>query len=107
MSYDPYTTPEQPYQQPPMPPQAPKISGFAITALVLGILGFLCLLFGIPAVIFGHIARASINKSNGQITGAGMALAGLICGYVFSVLHIAWIIFNIMNPGFFNPSGYR
>ena len=106
MSYDPYSPPEQPGQQTPLTPQYPqKTSGFAITALVLGILGFLCILLGIPAIIFGHLARSSINQSNGQIKGAGMAMAGLICGYVSVAINGIWIIFNIMNPDFFNPGG--
>ena len=99
MSHDPYTPPEQPYQQPPpMQPQYPqKTSGFAITALVLGILGFLCILLGIPAIVFGHLAQSSIKQSKGQIKGAGMALAGLICGYISVALNGILILFNIMT----------
>ena len=37
---------------------------------------------GIPAAICGHKAQAKIKASNGTLDGAGMALAGLILGYV-------------------------
>ena len=36
----------------------------------------------ILAVIFGHIAKGEIRASEGQQGGDGMALAGLILGYV-------------------------
>jgi hypothetical protein len=64
----------------PPPPQAGN--GLAIASLVLGI--FFCLgpLAGIPAVICGHLARSRIRHSLAPAGGAGMALAGLILGYL-------------------------
>jgi hypothetical protein len=53
--------------------------------MVLGIASIvLCLSFlaGIPAIILGHISRSRIRKSMGRLQGEGMALAGLIMGYV-------------------------
>jgi competence protein ComGC len=71
---------------PPVPPapQSPKSSPLAIWSLVLGILSLtLCSLFaGIPAVICGHMASGRIKRSGGLLTGQGLALAGLITGYV-------------------------
>lgn len=79
---------------PPIPGAAPQpalllagaqTSGLAITSLILGIVSIVfCLtaLSGIPAVICGHIARSQIGRSGGALTGAGMALAGLITGYL-------------------------
>jgi len=99
MSYDPYTPPDNPYQQPPPPmmPQRPQPSGFAITSMVLGICGIcgtiMCFggILGIPAVIFGHLARGAIRRSNGTVSGDGMALAGLICGYI-AIAILAFVI---------------
>ena len=56
----------------------------AVWSLVLGILGLGCcgIFSGIPAAICGHKAQAKIKASNGTLDGAGMALAGLILGYV-------------------------
>jgi hypothetical protein len=61
-----------------------ETSGLAITSLVLGILSFLCfsILTAIPAVICGHIARSNIKNSQGRQKGEGLALGGLICGYI-------------------------
>ncbi|MFE9691921.1 DUF4190 domain-containing protein [Micromonospora sp. NPDC005806] len=61
-------------------------SGMATTSLVLGILGVLggwCL-FGLPcilAVILGHLAMRETR--DGTRSGHGMAVAGLVLGYVF------------------------
>lgn len=67
-------------------PQPPtKTSVMAIISLVTGILGFVQILPGIgpiAAVITGHIAKSEIKKSNGMVTGNGMATWGLILGYI-------------------------
>lgn len=76
------------YQTPGSATGAPTVTnGMAITSMVLGIVGLCtlgCYLFGcivaIVGVIFGHIARGQIRRT--QAGGAGMALAGLICGYI-------------------------
>ena len=64
--------------------QQPPTDGKATASLVFGILSILCfgILAGIPAIILGHISRGQINRSMGRLTGGGMALAGLIMGYV-------------------------
>lgn len=64
-----------------------KASGYAITALVLGILS-LCtgMLTALPAMIFGIVALVKIAKSNGQLKGNGMAIAGIAVPAVFGLL---------------------
>jgi type IV pilus assembly protein PilA len=61
-----------------------ETDGKAVGSLILGILAMfpLGLLAGIPAVILGHLSRKSIRESFGRLKGAGMALAGLIMGYL-------------------------
>jgi hypothetical protein len=79
---------------PPLDPTSqPKTSGLAIWSLVLGILSLLCftIFAGIPGVICGHKALSKIKRSSGALTGQGLAIAGLITGY----LGIAWAIFVI------------
>jgi len=68
----------------------PKTDNLAICSLVLGILAFLGLgpLGGIPAIICGHVSRNSIKKSEGKLSGEGMALAGIILGYTILGLTI-------------------
>ena len=61
-------------------------SNLAIWALVCGCLGlFLSLLASIPAIVLGHLSLSQIKK-NPALKGHGMALAGLILGYVFTFL---------------------
>jgi type IV pilus assembly protein PilA len=63
-----------------------RTDGKATGSMVLGILSLLlCFagwLAGIPAIILGHISRSKIRKSMGRLKGDGMALAGLIMGYI-------------------------
>jgi hypothetical protein len=70
-----------------------RTSALAIWSLVLGILGLVCFSFlsAIPGVICGHMACSRIKRSAGALTGQGLAVAGLITGY----LGIAWAIFVI------------
>jgi competence protein ComGC len=70
-------------------------SGLALASMLLGICGIvLCLgpLAGIPAVICGHMAHSRISRSAGALTGSGMAITGLVTGY----LSIAWIVVMAM-----------
>jgi type II secretory pathway pseudopilin PulG len=80
---------------PPVHPGA-RTDGKAIASLVCGLLSVSCLsiITGIPAVILGHMSRSSIQKSMGQLKGQGMALAGLIMGYV-SIALIPIMVFII------------
>ena len=56
---------------------APKTSTMAVISLVSALL---CI--PLVSVILGHLARGEVRKSNRTITGAGIALAGLIIGYL-------------------------
>lgn len=64
-------------------PSVVKTSGLAISSLVLGVLSFITVgLTAIPAVICGHLALSGIKRSAGTRTGGGLAIAGLITGYL-------------------------
>lgn len=74
----------------PLLPQ-PKGSGLAVASLVLGLLSILgSCLTGIPAIICGHLALSRIKKSAGQVGGFGLALTGLILGYLFTAFVIIY-----------------
>lgn len=85
-----YPQPGWPQQYPIAAGIAPRTNGLAIAALVCGVIGLLCGVTSILAVIFGHISRGQIRKSNGAETGDGLALAGLILGYIFLA---GWVIY--------------
>ena len=59
-------------------------SGMAITALIFGIGGltFLPLLGSLIAVILGPMARSDIRRRSDQVTGDGIALVGLVLGWI-------------------------
>jgi hypothetical protein len=73
---------------PPIPASSsssPKTSGLAIAALICGIVSMLGgALFILPlllAIILGHIALSQCNRDP-QLGGKGLAIAGLVMGYV-------------------------
>jgi hypothetical protein len=76
---------------PPILTNLPKSCRLAIWSLVLGILSPACLFIitGIPAVICGHLARKRIQSSGGKLTGNGLALGGLVTGYIGIAITIA------------------
>lgn len=66
----------------PEPVTAPKTNILAIVALVTGIAGLTVIPFvsSIVAVVTGHMARKEVRRTGEQ--GDGLALAGLITGYI-------------------------
>ena len=69
-------------------PPLPGTNGLSIASLVCGILSLLTfcfcggLFFGLPAVICGHMALGQLKAGSQQQDGHGLAMAGLICGYI-------------------------
>src|ERR1700723_910856 len=86
--YPPYQGPYPPYQGP-YPPALPT-NGLAIASLVCGVGTFVIGLSFIPAIICGHIARRQIRRTGEQ--GGGLALAGLILGYVGGTLFFGLVL---------------
>lgn len=78
-----------------------QTDGKATASFVLGILtALLCFNFltGVPAVVLGHLSRKSIRESMGRLKGDGMALAGLIMGYISIAIIPVLIIAAIAIP---------
>ena len=75
----------------PAAPPAPTTNGFAVASLVLGILGWTLLPFlgSVGAVIFGHMARGQIRRAARLQDGDGLAVAGLVLGWLSIVL---WLL---------------
>ena len=62
-------------------------NGFAIAALVLGILGFMfSLICSVPAIVFGVLGR---TKAKEGAQYGGIAVAGLVLGIVSTVF---WLL---------------
>lgn len=77
-------TTQQAYGQPPAQQQT---DGFAIAALVTGILGM-----NIVAVVLGHLSLSRMKKDP-NLGGRGMAIAGLVLGYVVLTFWVLWFLF--------------
>src|SRR5579859_4850326 len=60
---------------------APETSGKAIFSLIASFF-IIVLPFSIVAVVFGHLAISEIRKSGGRFTGKGLAITGIVLGYV-------------------------
>lgn len=62
------------------PAVPPKTSGMAVASLVCGIVNIFPA--SIVAIVLGHISLSQIRKSAGQLKGQGLAIAGLVLGYL-------------------------
>lgn len=76
-------------------------SPLAIVSLVAGILGWTLLpvLGALVAIVTGHMARAEIRRANGAIVGDGLAIGGLLLGYVSIALAVLAVIVAILFFG--------
>ena len=64
----------------PLSARGRRTSGLAVASMVLGIV-WVYWIGSLLAVVFGHIALAQMKRDPG-FTGRGMAVAGLVLGYV-------------------------
>ena len=73
-----------------------QTSTLAIISLVAGILGWTVLPFlaSIAAVICGHMARKEIRLAPDRLEGDGLAIAGLVLGYL-SIAMLLLIVVGI------------
>ncbi|QVT81512.1 hypothetical protein ENKNEFLB_03922 [Nocardioides aquaticus] len=66
-------------------------NGLAIASMVLGIL-WLYWVGSILALVFGYVARAQIKRSHGQQVGGGMAVAGIVLGWIGIGIALVFVI---------------
>jgi hypothetical protein len=71
--------------------QSSKTNGMAIASMVLGIL-WIYWVGSILALVFGYIAKSQIDKSNGRESGRGMAIAGIVLGWIGVAVLVILII---------------
>ena len=69
-----------------------ETSGKAIASLISGVIFFLWPFSAIAAVVLGHLALADIRRSAERLTGRGLAIGGLVTGYI-GVSFAALLIF--------------
>ncbi len=70
-----------PYRPGAHPSVGPRTNQMAVASMVCGVgQVFFWFLAGVPAIVFGHVARRQIRQTGEA--GSGMATAGLVMGYV-------------------------
>jgi len=88
------------YGAPPPPPYATygvqpyvakKTNGFAIASLILGAL-WIYWIGSILALIFGYIGKSQIEKSGDTQDGRGLAIAGIVLGWIGVAVLVIGII---------------
>lgn len=77
--------------------QAAQTNGLAVASMVCGILVFVTCITGIPAVICGHMALSQINAAPFTVGGRGMALTGLVLGYLSLLPMIGFILLFVFG----------
>ena len=76
-----------------------ETSGLAIASLALSCLSIVLGPLGcLPGIVCGHLARRDIRRNPDQ-SGKGIALAGLIVGYVFLFL-IIFVLLGTISTQF-------
>ncbi|MDG2537605.1 DUF4190 domain-containing protein [Dyella jiangningensis] len=73
-------------------------NSLAVISLIFGICCWfvLPLIGAIVAVVCGHLARAEIRRAEpGTVEGDGLAIAGLVLGYVHLALALLAIVFVV------------
>ena len=76
------------------PPARTETNGFAVASLVLGIVWVMGV-GSILALVFGYVAKGQIDTSGGTQTGRGMAVAGIVLGWVGVAFLVAMIVLMI------------
>jgi type II secretory pathway pseudopilin PulG len=76
----------------------PENSGKALASLICGVVFFFWPFSAIAAVILGHLALADIKRSAGRLTGRGLAIGGLVTGYIGASLIFLMIVAAIAIP---------
>jgi hypothetical protein len=94
-------------QNPPNKTDAPNLPAgepsrkLAFASLILGIIAvfFMAagLLPGLPAIICGHKAVSRTKRFPDKYGGRGMAIVGLILGYIMSAISLTFIIYLILG----------
>jgi hypothetical protein len=86
----PYAYGPDAWREPAYGDPAQKTSGMAIASLVLSIAGLFCGVTALFGIICGHIALSQINRTGEH--GRGLAIAGLVIGYVCVVLFSLFLV---------------
>ena len=84
---------------PPAPPPQVKTNSLAIASFVLGIV-WIYWIGSILALVFGYLALRQIRQANGWQEGRGLALAGVVLGWIgVAVLALVLVVTAMVANG--------
>lgn len=83
----PNPAPGAPYGRPQLPTTMAHTNAFAVVAIILAFIQ------PIAGIVFGHLALGQI-KRNGD-SGRGLALTGLILGYLYVAFIVMFVLFYV------------
>ncbi len=88
-------------EQQPQYASSPPTNTMAVVSLISGILSWVMfpLIGAVVAIITGHMARKEISSSMGAQSGDGLAVAGLVLGYLNLVLMCLSLVFVLLLFG--------
>lgn len=70
-----------------------QTNGFAVKSLVLGII-WIFWIGSVLALVFGYIAKRQIDRSGGAQGGRGLAIAGIVLGWIGVATLLATLAFG-------------
>jgi type IV pilus assembly protein PilA len=76
----------------------PQNSGKALASLICGVMFFVWPLSAVAAIVLGHLALSDIKRSAGRLAGRGLAVGGLVTGYIGVSIVPLLIIAAIVIP---------
>jgi len=81
----------------------PPMLALAVVSLCFGVAGVLLLLvpflgwiLGIAAVVMGHIAVSRIQRSIQPRSGKGIAIGGLVTGYIATLVGTVFFVVTVL-----------
>jgi hypothetical protein len=89
----------------PLQSQPGSTSGLAIASLVCGALGLFVCVTSPVGMVLGIMAQSQIKKSNGQIKGSGLAIAGIVLSAITCVLFVIGVFAGMMIPALARAKG--
>jgi len=78
-----------------------QTSAMAIVSLVAGLLGWslLPVMGSVVAIVTGHLARGEIRRRPEALEGDGLAVAGLVLGYLMVAMAVVGFLFIFLFFG--------
>lgn len=108
MTSDPDAPREGADAPPPWAPAAPgspgyavyqqTTNGFAVASLVLGII-WIWWIGSILALVFGYVGKSQIDQSGGRQSGRGLAVAGIVLGWVGVGIFLVFVAIGMIGAG--------